>query len=102
MHGINVLLAKRWVHRCQRWASQSLMCGPMPVLPQQLLAPMLEQMWIALHHLSYKTNSDLKKCLHTVAVMLAKLEMAHDNVRRGKVRSKQLQLVYRIECNALY
>ena len=80
------------------------MRGPMPVLPQLMLAPMHEQMWIALHHLSYKSNIDLKKCLdflHQVGAMLAKLEIAHNNVRCRRVGSKQLQLMYRIVCNAL-
>ena len=103
MHGINVILGQKWLHRCKGWAEQNMMRGPMPVLPQ-MLAPMQEQMWITLHHGRYKSNDDMKKCLaflHAVATMLTRLETAHDKVRRHRVESVHLHFVYRIVCTAL-
>ena len=103
MHGINVTLGRKWLRRCKGWTEQNMMRGPMPVLPQ-MLAPMQEHMWIALHHCRYKSNDDMKKCLdflHAVAKLLTRLEAAHDKVRRNSVDSVHLHFVYRIVCTAL-
>lgn len=103
LHGVNVILGRKWLHRCKGWAEKNMMLGPMPVIPQ-MLAPMQEQMWIALHHGRYKSDDDMKKCLvflSTVATLLTRLEAAHDKVRSNRVESVHVHFVYRMVCAAL-
>ena len=103
MHGVNVILGRKWLHRCKGWAEQNMMRGPMPVIPQ-MLAPMQEQMWIALHHGRYKGDDDMKKCLEflsTVATLLTRLETARDKERRNRADSVHVHFVNRIVCTAL-
>ena len=92
LHGVNVILGRKWLHRCKGWAEKNMTRGPMPVIPQ-MLAPMQEQMWIAVHHGRYKSDDDMKKCLvflSAVATLLTRLEAAHDKVRSNRVESVHL------------
>jgi len=103
LHGVNVILGRKWLHRCKGWAEKNMMRGPMPVIPH-MLAPMQEQMWIALHHGRYKSDDDMKKCLaflSTMATLLTRLEAAHDKVRSNRVESVHVHFVYRMVCAAL-